>query len=326
MKIKGLTIGISLIFLGTCIVPTIAQMPDKQLILASGGKWWYVGGTGPGNYTVIQDAVDNASAGDTVYVYHGTYNQLPGIMQCVDISKSIHLIGEDKNTTIINGIRKWDVVTVGTNKVDISGFTIQNAGAGNNPGEAIHVYKPDGIGTIRDIKIHDNIIANNEAGMTMYNCFNTSYYDNIFREDGCGCFIDSSANCSIYHNLFINDTYGLDILYEGSIDVYENEFRENAEGVWYNTCIGMTIHSNNFINNTVQASFFKSGGFVDYRTLKTYVQNWSQNYWSDWNKTDSRPIRGQLRLYLGAIFGFGIPFNFRSYEYDQTPAQVPYQL
>ncbi|MEE9340745.1 MAG: hypothetical protein V3V21_03685, partial [Thermoplasmata archaeon] len=33
----------------------------------------YVGGAGPGNYTTIQGAIDNATPGDSVYVYGGTY-------------------------------------------------------------------------------------------------------------------------------------------------------------------------------------------------------------------------------------------------------------
>ena len=47
---------------------------DKPSLATSSGNWLYVGGSGPGNYSVIQDAVDNASDGDTVYVYHGIYS------------------------------------------------------------------------------------------------------------------------------------------------------------------------------------------------------------------------------------------------------------
>ena len=33
----------------------------------------YVGGSGPDNYTKIQDALDDANPGDTVFVYNGKY-------------------------------------------------------------------------------------------------------------------------------------------------------------------------------------------------------------------------------------------------------------
>jgi len=36
-------------------------------------KILYVGGNGPNNYTKIQDAIDDARDGDTVFVFNGTY-------------------------------------------------------------------------------------------------------------------------------------------------------------------------------------------------------------------------------------------------------------
>ena len=41
--------------------------------LGGGGNILYVGGNGPNNYTKIQDAIDDASNGDTIFVYNGTY-------------------------------------------------------------------------------------------------------------------------------------------------------------------------------------------------------------------------------------------------------------
>ena len=54
-------VGIILLFVGTCIIPVPAQDTEKPSLPTSSGKWLYVGGDGPGNYTRIQDAVDNAS-------------------------------------------------------------------------------------------------------------------------------------------------------------------------------------------------------------------------------------------------------------------------
>lgn len=60
------------------------------------GKTLYVGGNGSNNYTTIQDAIDNASYGDTIFVYNGTY------YENVVIHKSIKLMGENKSTMIID--------------------------------------------------------------------------------------------------------------------------------------------------------------------------------------------------------------------------------
>jgi hypothetical protein len=69
MKRKWLAVGIILLFVGTCIIPAVAQDTEKPSEPTSRGSWLYVGGSGPGNYSKIQDAVDNTSDGDTVFVY-----------------------------------------------------------------------------------------------------------------------------------------------------------------------------------------------------------------------------------------------------------------
>jgi hypothetical protein len=65
---KWVAVAAILLFLGTCIIPAMAQYIEKPFSTSRGG-WLYVGGSGPGNYTTIQQAINDASNGDTVYVY-----------------------------------------------------------------------------------------------------------------------------------------------------------------------------------------------------------------------------------------------------------------
>ncbi|DAC73363.1 MAG TPA: hypothetical protein DSN98_00315 [Thermoplasmata archaeon] len=328
MKRKCLAVSIILLFVGTCIIPTTAQDAEKPLP-TSRGNWLYVGGNGPGNYSTIQDAVDNASDGDTVYVYHGIYNQTPYSSECVKIFKSISLIGEDKNTTIINGTRKWDVVCVLTDGVHISGFTVQNCGTGTYPGAGVHIFEPTGISRIDDIIVHDMIIVNNSIGVTMYDCFNTSFFNNIFISNGGGCRVIDSNNCSIHHNVFIKNSVGIDVVDEGSIDIHHNEFRESLEeGVYCANCRGVTVRLNNFIDNKVHASFLKYQSLLGSPSLIKYKQHWESNYWSDWNKTTPKPIRGDIVIFLFSYFlaFLWIPLPLLSFEFDLTPVQEPYYI
>ncbi|MCK4416367.1 MAG: hypothetical protein KAU84_04365, partial [Thermoplasmatales archaeon] len=47
----------------------VSNTMEKSSILILGGNILYVGGSGPGNYTKIQDAINAAWYGDTVFVY-----------------------------------------------------------------------------------------------------------------------------------------------------------------------------------------------------------------------------------------------------------------
>ncbi|UCF07628.1 MAG: MBL fold metallo-hydrolase [Thermoplasmata archaeon] len=106
--------------------------PDSWADLTSSDNWnlreskvLYVGGTGPENYTLIQDAINDAVDGDTVYVFDDSAPYYEHVV----VNRSINLTGEDRDTTIIDGGGSGDVVTVVSNWVNMSGFTVRNSGS-----------------------------------------------------------------------------------------------------------------------------------------------------------------------------------------------------
>jgi parallel beta-helix repeat protein len=80
--------------------------------------------TVPDDYPTIQEAINHANAGDTVFVRNGTY------YEHVCVNKTVSIAGQDRNTTTIDGNQTGTVVTVTADNVNISGFTVQNGEAG----------------------------------------------------------------------------------------------------------------------------------------------------------------------------------------------------
>ncbi len=139
------TIAIAFMLFATSVIPfdsAYEEMNGNFITQAKDGKTLYVGGSGPNNYSKIQDAINNASNGDTIFVYSGIY------YENVVINKSINLFGETKETTIIDGEEKGNVIYICGNGVHVSNFTIQHGGGGW-PGAGIF------------IRSSDNVISNN---------------------------------------------------------------------------------------------------------------------------------------------------------------------
>ena len=84
MKAKWLAVGIILLFISLAYAPAVAQTTEKPLSTAR-GNWLYVGGSGPGNYTTIQSAINDANPGDTVFVY----NDSSPYSEAVEVNRSI---------------------------------------------------------------------------------------------------------------------------------------------------------------------------------------------------------------------------------------------
>jgi len=186
-----IVVGITILFLGTCITPSIAvDNVKKSSISISKGNTLYVGGPGPGNYSMIQDAIDDASEGDTVFVYNGAY------YENIVIDKSISLVGEDRDTTVINGGGVGDVVFISADYINITGFTIRNSG-----------YSKAGINVFSNhIIITDNKITSCRSNsIRLESSSNNIITDNNFTKSGSIYLKSSSDNIITDNNITKSD-------------------------------------------------------------------------------------------------------------------------
>jgi len=160
----------------------------------SGGKILYVGGSGPGNYTKIQDAIDNASDGDTIFVFSGIY------YENVAVDKTINLVGEHLNTTTVIGNGADTLWMTGDNAC-IKGFTIKNT---KNQGAGIRLtWDHHVVENCYIFGVKYGILITSSSSNLIKNCtFRNNEYGIIIT--GCKC-ARGSTNSIIYHNNFINN-------------------------------------------------------------------------------------------------------------------------
>lgn len=193
MKTEGI-IGILILFL------VITWFPSSGIAVIAGfpayhysGTILYVGGTGPNNYTLIQEAVDHAIDGDTVFVF----SESSPYFEHVVVNRSIHLIGENRTTTVIDGGGVGDVVLLRADDITISGFTVQHGGDAPKVNAGIESRSNRSV-------IYGNVVfQNGRYGVgVLLNCSSGALvYDNIISENGNeGIFIGKSTNATIEQN------------------------------------------------------------------------------------------------------------------------------
>jgi parallel beta-helix repeat protein len=256
---KGFAVGIILLFVGTCIIPSTAIDMEKSSQPSSRGVWLYVGGSGPGNYTRIQDAINDSMNGDTVFVYDDSSPYYENII----MDKSIFLIGENRNTTIIDGVTGGDVVSVQTDGVTISEFSIQ-----------YHCTYPSS-----DIAIKANhtsisqtiMISNNWYGISLLSCCDTNIVDNHISNKYAGISLNVfSNNNTISGNDLSNNNYGLEIESSSFNHIFYNNFMNN------------TINAFDNGSNTWNSEYPSAGNYWDNYTGIDVL--WGQN--QDTNGSD----------------------------------------
>jgi nitrous oxidase accessory protein len=242
---KGLVFAVILLFTCTSITPSYAvDNVNKPSTSIFNGNILYVGGSGPDNYTRIQDAIDNASSGDTVFVFNGTY------FENVIINKSINLFGEDKNNTIIDGKRIDDTLWIMASFIYVSSFTILNSSTEDwNVGILViekEWWQPDDPPFLTNINISNCVIKNNRGGIRLYSNHDVNVSN---------CIIQNNPSTSIYvvssNHITINNCIiiGNGEIYEGGIAIREDSAIGNCSNnitisncsISYNFCDGISV-------------------------------------------------------------------------------------
>jgi parallel beta-helix repeat protein len=209
MRRKVVAVWVSLLIMISSIVilVEIAERVEAPTTL-------YVGGGGPGNYSKIQWAIDNASDGDTVFVYSGTY------YENIIVDKTINLNGENRDTTIIDGSGPTDVVLITQHRTNVSDFTVRNGYYG------IYVENAD------RCNVSSNNLSDNSYGIHLYQSFRNNITNNHASNNGFGIYLYNSRYNHIYdNNASNNDNRGLIISYSHENNIKGNHLFKNDIGI-----------------------------------------------------------------------------------------------
>jgi hypothetical protein len=332
----------------TAIVPISATtLPEKTSYPIVKGNTLYVGGLGPNNYTKIQDAINDATVGDTIFVYNDSSPYYENIV----IEKSIALRGENRATTVILGDESADdiIVNISADDVSISSFTIQ-PNVGNPIG--ITVYKnytsPDfwKMDAIQNVTISYNIIRNTSRGIfgihLNHGKINGNNIENC--DSDAAIYLLISSNNTIANN-YVTNCSGIGILIDGmwsigsiktnllysrygNNSISHNTITSNRWGVEVNSGpVDTKIYENNITGNHVlgiQIVFawkteitrnnfinnYENAHFDVILFTQLLKNSWNNNYWGE-SKNVFVTIHGTF-IYLPLI------------AFDWHPAKEPY--
>jgi parallel beta-helix repeat protein len=196
------------------------------------------------NYDTIQAAIDAPQTldGHTILVDSGTY------YEHVIVNKTVSLIGERKETTIIDGGGYGIVVRIWADGVKISNFTIRNIGPPSPelppPMDGISAHFSNG-------EISNNIIEHNGDGIALVFSTNNTITGNKVSENECGIRLDDSSNNTIASNdVSSNKKHGIYLWWDSNNNnLTDNKVLENECGIYLDHSSNNTLTNNEVSNN-----------------------------------------------------------------------------
>lgn len=321
---KVISFGIIILCLSICLIPVTISTYTKSLGYSN---IITVDDDGDGDYTSIQEAVNNSNPGDTIEVYSGTYYEYNIMIETNDITiKGIPYElgnGSDTGKPFLNG-KGNALLFILADGVTFSGFRIENKG-------------PYAAGTITLNSANNCLISENDVSNTptssIYcsNCSNTKIINNNLSHSAIrhGIFITESNNNEISGNVIFDMwlkgifvwsgnkniitgnivkrcNEGISLIGNSNL-VKQNLLEDNAFGVAVYGGFNK-IQQNNFISNNKMDAFFH----LDLYTIPL-PSFWFNNYW------------GRPRILPKLIFGFYL-FFIPFVQVDWQPAQKPYDI
>jgi parallel beta-helix repeat protein len=231
------------------------------------------------NYTTIQDAINANETldGQTILVDSGEYNET------IMINKSISLVGENRNNTVINptyntppSINPFNaIVNVTANNTEIAGFDL--AGGWYFIGISAR--------TCSNITIRNNIIKSSGSAISLTNNAKSTIVENVLIGLGLEgnelLVLDSCNQCTIEDNTVENACYdGILMVNSNNNLVYDNRISNNQYGVDFSGGdSGNAFFDNSFEGNNHQITGTYSGNFFNSSS--------EGNYWSDYIGKDA---------------------------------------
>lgn len=312
-------------------------------------------------YQFIQDGLDAASPGDTVFVFNGVY------VETLEIHTSLTLEGEDKQATIIDGGNLGSVIAVHADAVHISGlFTVRNSQHPSYDAAGVSVYGDD-------VSIDHCNFTGNHDGITLYghhavienNTFYenhnfaiySSYYStshlikhNEFFGNHVGVYLGGVPTLlvgnRIENNTLMNNDIGMYLFQNNQgLHLYNNSFVSNGFGLFVRPTSHLTdvvVRQNSFLTNGIGVflSFASSGmllyhnSFIDnvlQNAVDTGENQWNEsypvggNYW--WNYTGVDEFSGPDQDQSGSDGIGDVPQAITGNgNHDQYPLMNPYGM
>jgi hypothetical protein len=278
----ALTLLILLVFVGGV---------SAETLYVNETGWHRSGGAFNTTGTPIQHGVDNATAGDTVYVWNGTYNENVNLTQA-----SITLEGEGRDVVTLNASNtSISTVSIWNDMINVSGFTLQNAtnGTGDSSiwyvsGVFIHratdhckitdnnmCYNNIGIyiigwdsgkeSTYIDIKRNNMYNNSKHAAYAYYKIQELNFSDNVIYNNTCsGSSAFRTYSCDYYWNRVHNNTFYDNYARQGALYIRSDKF----------------YISNNTIYNTTGDYFEEAGIHVVSRPNTACIIEYNEIYWN----------------------------------------------
>jgi len=215
------------------------------------------------DYANIQEAINAEETQDGHIIFAESRDYYENVV----VNKSIALIGENKETTVLHGGGAGNTVSIYADHVNLTGFTIRNSDQSPHHGNGLvldHVEICNVTGnritgydngffldSSSDNLFNANIVGGNDIGFALSDSYNNLLDANAIADNGVGVSLTFSKDNSLSANDIVNNDLGVNLDESSHNSLTKNEIANCNIGVAVANSTHNNLNMNNVTNNNV---------------------------------------------------------------------------
>ena len=348
MQKQAIIIGLSLACMFTSLLHL--QLPRVE----------YASIVVPDDFPTIQEGINKAVPGDTIYLKAGVYHEE------ILVNKSISLIGEDRYNTVVDGSGSGTVIQIRVSDVSVANLTVRNTGSSIEDsairlsgvencsinGNVLIKDVNDGIMLVQSIRntLTANIVEETrQSGIILIDSNNNTVLENTVQNSSSyGIVLQNSSFCNVSENIVTQSRYeGIALLSSNGNSVSRNRVTNStSHGIRlddpsdYNTITENTVTDNNGYGlwmwysshnlfyhnqcNNTRNVLILSAPEQGYNATNLWDNGYASggNYWSDYGDQDL--YSGSYQNQTGGDGIGDAPYVIDKYNADRYPLMHPW--
>ena len=237
-----IAIGALLVLCGAGVLP--AQEPAGFREGTSGsGSTWYVALDGSGQFMSIQEAIDPAQDGDTVFIKAGRYAE----DVTVHSKEGLKVIGEGPEKVFLAGLKRVGTLHIGkwpygARNVEIRGLTVQQHG-----GLGVGIFNGAGV-TLKNLKVNGFVFGQQVQNVHIEHCIvggsettgigfadsQATLIDNLIHDNDHGVSVGGTSIVHLERNVITRSLFeGVLVADQGQATLIQNTLVKNGGGVTF---------------------------------------------------------------------------------------------
>ena len=235
-----ITVGVLLVVCGANVLLAQEQGGSDERTPGTGSTW-HVALDGSGHFTSIQEAIDQAQDGDTVFIKAGNYAE----DVTVHSKEGLKVIGEGPEQVFLAGLKRVGTLHIGkwpygATNVEIRGLTVQQHG-----GLGVGIFNGSGV-TLKNLKVNGFVFGQQVQNVHIEHCViggsettgiafagsQATLIDNLIHDNDHGVSVGGTSIVRLERNVITRSLFeAVLVADQGNATLLQNTLVKNQGGV-----------------------------------------------------------------------------------------------